>query len=145
MISARSLLIGAATLTALTTSAGCQRTALSESAPTGRELTGVWSLTAVGPSSVEPLIDPSQPGLYIFADGYYSVLSTWGANPRVKSLVSFEPTQEEIISQHQTIIANSGTYEVDGAVVTLHPIRPSVRLLFPTPRRIRHSGLRASG
>ena len=46
-------------------------------------LQGVWSLTAVDPGDGSAVIDPSQPGLYIFAEGYYSgVYAPGAAEPR---------------------------------------------------------------
>jgi hypothetical protein len=68
------------------------------------------------------VIEPSQPGLYIFADGHYSAVYAPGTDPRIKSEVSFQPTQEETVAQYETIIVNTGTYEISGSMVTFRPI-----------------------
>jgi hypothetical protein len=100
----------------------CQETPSSESASPANELDGVWSLTAVNPGSGSPVIEPSQPGLYIFAAGYYSAVFAPGPNPRIKSEVSFQPSPEEMVAQYESIIVNTGTYEIDGSSVTFRPI-----------------------
>ena len=55
-------------------------------------LQGVWSLTAVDPGEGSAVIDPSQPGLYIFTEDYYSGVYAPGAESRVPSAAPFEPT-----------------------------------------------------
>jgi hypothetical protein len=68
------------------------------------------------------MIDPSQTGLYIFADDHYSAVFTPGPEPRMKSAVTFQPTQDELAEQYASIIVNAGTYEVSGSSVTFHPM-----------------------
>ena len=99
----------------------CQQPPSSEPG-SANELVGVWSLTAVDPGDGSAVIDPSQPGLYIFADGYYSAVFAPGPDSRIKSAVSFQPTEEEMVEQYQTIIVNTGTYEISGSTVTFRPI-----------------------
>ena len=95
-------------------------------APTAVEpsnpLQGVWSQTAVDPGDGSPVIDPSQPGLYIFVEGYYSAVYAPGSDPRVPAEISFQPTPEEMVAQHESIIVNTGTYEISGSTVTFRPI-----------------------
>ena len=100
----------------------CQPSPTVEPASPANELLGVWSLAAVDPGDGSPMIDPSQPGLYIFAEGYYSALFAPGSEPRVKSVVSFQPTQDEMVAQYQSIIVNAETYEINGSTVTFRPI-----------------------
>ena len=85
-------------------------------------LQGVWSQAAVDPGDGSPAIDPSQPGLYIFAEGYYSAVFATGTEPRVLAEIAFQPTPEEMVAQHQSIIVNTGTYEISGSVLTTRPI-----------------------
>ena len=89
----------------------------SESGP----LEGVWSVVAVEQAGAEP-IDPAQPGLYIFAGDHYSAVYTPGPDARVKSVTSFLPTPEEMVAQYESIIVNSGRYEVDGTSLTMRPM-----------------------
>ena len=85
-------------------------------------LQGVWSQTAVDPGDGSPVIDPSQPGLYIFVEGYYSAVFATGTEPRVLAEIAFQPTPEEMVAQHESIIVNTGTYEISGSTVTFRPI-----------------------
>lgn len=100
----------------------CQEAPSSSPATPSNELVGVWSLVAVDPGDGSPLIDPSQPGLYIFADEHYSAVFVPGPEPRMKAAVSFQPTDEEMIEEYETIIVNTGTYEISGSTVTFRPI-----------------------
>lgn len=110
---------GLAVLVLLT---ACQQPPSADLDAPANELVGVWSLTAVDPGDGSPVIQPSQPGLYIFADGYYSAVFAPGSDPRIKSEVSFQPTQDEMVAQYETIIVNTGTYEISGSTVTFRPI-----------------------
>ena len=85
-------------------------------------LQGVWSKTTADPGDGSPVIDPSQPGLYIFAGGYYSAAFARGAEPRVPAEIAFQPTPEEMVAQHESIIFSTGTYEISGSTVTFRPI-----------------------
>ena len=111
-----------AALTGLVFTVACQQTGSSGAASPANELAGVWSLAAVDPGGGSPLIQPSQPGLYIFADRYYSAVFAPGADPRIKSAISFQPTTEEMVAQYETIIVNAGTYEITGSTVTFRPV-----------------------
>ncbi|HSM18498.1 MAG TPA: hypothetical protein VK845_16040 [Gemmatimonadales bacterium] len=85
-------------------------------------LEGVWSVVAVDPMDGSAPIDPSQPGLYLFAGSHYSAVYAPGPEARVKSETSFLPNDDEMIAQYQSIIVNSGTYSVDGSSLTLRPM-----------------------
>lgn len=92
-----------------------------ESQAASGPLEGVWTVVAVEPVGAAP-IEPSQPGIYIFAADHYSAVYAPGSEPRVKSATSFSPTPEEMVTQYQSIIVNSGSYEVDGDSFTLRPM-----------------------
>lgn len=98
----------------------CSQPESSEAAPPAGPLQGVWSVVRI--ASAGPIIDPAQPGLYIFAEGHYSAVYAPGAEPRTKSAVSFMPTSDEMVAQYQSIIVNSGTYEIEGSSFTLRPM-----------------------
>ncbi len=99
----------------------CAPAAVEEPETTG-PLEGVWSVVAVDPMDGSSPVDPSQPGLYLFAGSHYSAVYTPGPDARVKSEASFLPTEDEMIAQYQSIIVNSGTYDVDGSSLTLRPM-----------------------
>jgi len=100
---------------------GCAPTPAVDTDGDSSSLQGVWSVVSVDPSD-GPAIDPAQPGLYIFMDSHYSAVYTPGPEPRVKSVTSFTPTVDEMVAQYETIIVNSGAYEVDGSSLTLRPV-----------------------
>jgi hypothetical protein len=84
-------------------------------------LEGVWSVVVVEPAEGEA-VDPSRPGLYIFTAAHYSAVYAPGSEQREKSAVSFQPTEEEMLDQYQSIIVNSGSYEIDAAAITYRPM-----------------------
>ena len=117
----RSLLANAVLLGLIGTAACGQAPPGEPEAPVN-PLQGVWSLTASDPGDGSPAIDPSQPGLYIFAEGHYSAVYAPGAEPRIPAEISFQPTAEEMVAQHESIIVNTGTYAISGSTVTFRPI-----------------------
>ncbi len=84
-------------------------------------LEGAWVVTSLQ-SSDGTAIDPAGPGQFIFLDGRYSAVYTVGVTERRKSEKAFDPTEEEMVEQHETIIVNSGTYQVEGNELTLRPL-----------------------
>ena len=85
-------------------------------------LQGVWSMISVDAGDGSAVIEPSQPGFYIFAEGHYSAVYAPGPEPREPAAISFQPTDEEMVAQHESIIVNAGTYEVSGSTVTFRPM-----------------------
>jgi len=96
--------------------------AMEERAAPANPLHGVWSVTTITPADGSPTIDPAHASLYIFVDGYYSAVYTNTADPRAASAMAFEPTPEEQVAQHDSLIVNTGTYEVSGSTITYRPI-----------------------
>lgn len=121
----------AAVLLALMSGAACggapersPQTAAVEPAATtapANPLVGVWSVTVMNAGS-DHAIDPAQPGLYIFTDGYYSAVYSRGADPRPVPAAAFDPTIEEKVAQYDTLIVNTGSYETHGSTITLRPM-----------------------
>ncbi len=111
-----------AVLLGLIVTVACGQAPPSEPAAPANPLQGVWSLAAADPGDGSPVIDPSQPGLYIFAEGHYSAVYAPGAEPRLPAEIAFQPTPEEMVAQHESIIVNTGTYEISGSTVTFRPI-----------------------
>ena len=84
-------------------------------------LKGVWQViqvTTTGPTAAT--ISSPQPGLYIFTGKYYSVVVVTGNTPRPD--LSEKPTDAELLAAFSPFRGQSGTYEVSGTTVTLHPI-----------------------
>ncbi len=84
-------------------------------------LVGAWSVATQTPPT-GATIDPSQPGLWIFTKGHYSAVYSIGAEPRPLAATTFNETDEETVALYDTIIVNSGTYEVSGSTITLRPM-----------------------
>ncbi len=85
-------------------------------------LVGAWSVATQTPPSGGATIDPSQPGLWIFTKGHYSAVYSVGAEPRPHAASDFNATDEEKVVLFDTIIVNSGTYEVSGSTIRLRPM-----------------------
>ncbi len=114
--------LASAALLGLTVTVACQAPPPNEPSAPANPLQGVWSLTASDNGDGSPVIDPSQPGLYIFVEGYYSAVFAPGAEPRAPAEITFQPTADEMVAQHTSIIVNTGTYEISGSTVTFRPI-----------------------
>lgn len=110
-------------LVTLVTIASCgQAPAPAEPAAPANPLQGVWSMTAYTPGNGGATIDPSQPGLVIFTEGHYSQIFSPAGEPRPLAAASFNPTSEEKVAQYDTIIVNTGSYEVSGSTLTFRPM-----------------------
>ena len=83
-------------------------------------LLGAWSMTAI--TAYGTMIEPSQSGLFIFTEDHYSAVYSLGADPRPLSATAFAPTSDEMVAQYQTIIGNTGTYDVSGSTITYRPM-----------------------
>ena len=94
---------------------------MSSAATSASPLEGAWVVTSLQ-SSGGAAIDPAGPGQFIFLDGRYSAVYTVGVTERRKSVKAFDPTEEEMVEQYDTIIVNSGTYQVEGNELTLRPL-----------------------
>ena len=110
----------ALTLGALATTACGEQAPPEEPAEPTNPLHGVWSMTAITDDD-GAMIEPSQPGLFIFTEGYYSAVYSLGADLRMLSTTAFVPTTDEMLAQYQTIIVNTGTYDVTGSTITYRP------------------------
>jgi hypothetical protein len=84
-------------------------------------LKGVWQVsevTTTGPTAATT--SSPQPGLYIFTGKYYSAVVVTGDTPRPD--LSEKPTDAELLAAYTPFRGQSGTYEVSGTTVTLHPM-----------------------
>ena len=113
----------AVALASVVTIAACgQATAPTEPAAPTNPLHGVWSMSKMTPAGGAATIDPSQPGLFIFTERHYSSVYSLGSEARRRSATSFNPTPEEKVAQYDTIIVNTGTYDVRGPTITFRPL-----------------------
>ena len=97
-------------------------TVISAQSSTKKTIEGAWKVTEIVVTGTDASnVANPQPGLIIFARKHYSVMWVPGNQPR--SLFKGEdPTNEEKIAAYDSFVANSGTYEVAGTTLTLHPM-----------------------
>jgi|RhiMethySRZTD1v2_1073278.scaffolds.fasta_scaffold463740_2 lipocalin-like protein len=108
---------------------------------------GAWRVTAV--TGANGTNKSPQPGLLLFTKQHYSLLSVGGTSPRKEFGPPKDPanlTDAERAARYEAwdvLTANSGTYEVKGTTLTLHPIvakNPSVMTGGPLTREFKISG-----
>lgn len=95
-----------------------------ESAPPENALQGVWQMEEIETTDADGnrRTFQAQPGQLIFTDSHYSMVYVPGESPRAPSAKHWEPTDQELVDQHRSIIVNSGAYEVSGSRITVRPI-----------------------
>ena len=116
----RALPVGCVFLALVVVSA-CGQAPPPEPVAPANPLAGAWSVTAIELADGS-VIDPAQPGLFIFADSHYSAVYTNRAEPRPLSATPFSATDVEALAQFQSIIVNTGTYTVSGSMITFRPL-----------------------
>ena len=94
-------------------------------ASTGIE--GVWKITesAGQKDGTDYHITSPQPSLYIFTDGYYSIAFVDGSEPRplmADTATRLTLSNDETRAVFIPYISNSGTWTLNGDVLTTHPI-----------------------
>jgi hypothetical protein len=100
---------------------------------TKTQVEGVWKVAEVllppeKPAEKGTTIANPQPGLIILTKGYYSLLAVRGSQPRAAFAPAKNPenlTDAEKIARYEQwnpFTANSGTYEVKGSTLQMHPI-----------------------
>ena len=86
----------------------------------GSGIQGAWSIadykSANGTSSTNP------PGLFLFSSTRYSIIYSNQASARPTFADADAPTDPEKLSAFDTFIANSGSYELVGDTLTVHPV-----------------------
>ena len=95
---------------------------ISAQTSTKQSIEGAWKVAEIVVTGQDAgdVTNP-QPGLLIFARKHYSMMWIPGNQPR--SLFKADPpTNEEKIAAYDSFVANSGTYELTGDTLTLHPI-----------------------
>jgi len=89
---------------------------------TKKPIEGVWKVTEIVITGANASNSANvQPSLFIFSQQHYSLMYVPGNKPRALYKAQ-EPTNEEKISAFDSLIANTGTYEISGSTLTIHPI-----------------------
>jgi hypothetical protein len=82
---------------------------------------GVWEIDQVHHGD-RLITDQSLPSLFIFTHDHYSMLWVLAAKPEQPFAKRWEPTDEEKLKRFNSLIVNSGTYEIAGDTLTMHPV-----------------------
>ena len=92
-----------------------------EPAPT---IEGAWTLeeiTTVGGPNEGTVTDP-QPSLWVFAGAHYSEMFVSTASEPRALFEQQPPTDAQALEAYNTIVANSGAYELQGSTLTQRPM-----------------------
>jgi hypothetical protein len=78
-------------------------------------------LTDVGPDGATTPFTP-QESLLLFAGGYYSMAYAAGDEPSPSYADWDNPTDAETLARMNSITVNTGTFEIQGSKVIMHPL-----------------------
>jgi hypothetical protein len=124
MSSCARVVIAVAVLVATGSISSCSRPEEASSASvTGdaNPLIGVWEETAIITTGRDAAnIGHPQPSLYIFTPTHYAMMGTLGDQPRA-DYHALIPTNDEKLAAFDSFWGNSGTYEINGDVLTIRP------------------------
>jgi hypothetical protein len=86
-------------------------------------LNGAWRLITMNliladGKSVEV---PAHESLFIFADGYYSMMYSFGDGPSALYAERWHPSDSEKIGRFSSMIVNAGSYRLNGSQLDAHP------------------------
>ena len=119
------------TLVSLLALLACQQPATQSSTQTGDDngqrenvIEGVWRIVQAHTvdSDGETTNDYPQANVVIFTTGHYSFVWTFGSETRQLALERWNHTDEEKIEAYNTIIVNTGTYELTDSTLVTRPI-----------------------
>jgi len=89
-------------------------------------LTGAWQVTKVQMTGANArTVTNPQPGLYLFTGKYFSLMMVMGDHPRpIHPTLPEMPkaSAQEILAVYGPYVANTGTYEVNGGTLIMHPM-----------------------
>ncbi len=101
---------------------GILATVLSAQGTARKPIEGVWKVTEIVVTGADASNVPNpQPSLVIFTASHYSMMYVTGNQAR-KLFNAEDPTNAEKIAAFDSFVANTGTYDLSGTTLTLHPI-----------------------
>jgi hypothetical protein len=86
----------------------------------GSGIQGAWTLVDYKSANGSPATNP--PGVFLFSGTQYSIMYSNQANARPTFADATAPTNSEKVSAFDTFIANSGSYDLIGDTLTVHPV-----------------------
>lgn len=109
---------------ALTFTVACRSPEPQPRASASPDLDGAWRRVfseTIGPDGTR------YPGrihesFFLISDGFYSM--NWAFGPEAADFYSdrFNPTDDEKLARYNTLLVNAGRFDLDGDVLTIHPI-----------------------
>lgn len=109
---------------ALLFTGGCRGPEQESAESISPELDGAWRRTfseTIGPDgSRHP--GSTHESFLLISDGFYSM--NWAFGPEASEYYSerFSPTDDEKLARYDVLLVNAGRFELDGDVLTIHPI-----------------------
>jgi hypothetical protein len=83
---------------------------------------GVWQVKEIARQGGGSITDKPFPSIIIFTPRHYSMVWVFGADPLRSFAERWNPTDVEKIERFDSLVVNSGTYEIEGSMLTVHPI-----------------------
>ena len=84
-------------------------------------IVGVWQIKEVATQSGALITDKPLPSIFIFTPGHYSML--WVLSTKTEPFAErWNPTDAEKIKRFNSLIINSGTYEIKDSTLTMYPV-----------------------
>ena len=83
---------------------------------------GVWQVKEIAGQSGGEITDKPFPGIIIFTPRHYSMVWVFDAEPPRSFAERWTPTDAEKIERFDSLVVNSGTYEVRGSTLRAHPV-----------------------
>jgi hypothetical protein len=89
----------------------------------GRDVVGVWRIKEImRQGSKGKITDKPFPNIFIFTPHHYCMAWVLGPDAGQPFAKRWSPTDEEKINRFDSMVINAGTYEVNGSVLTAHPV-----------------------
>src|SRR5262245_27554685 len=101
--------------------ASCALMAATAYGQTKGPLVGAWKVTEIANPNNPPNTSP-QAGLYVFTEKHYSAVRLNGTKPLPNYVSNAAATDAEKVASFDTIYVNSGSYAVNGSMLTLSPM-----------------------
>jgi len=84
---------------------------------------GVWQVKEIARQNGSgPIAGKTLPSIFIFTPRHYSMVWVLGTEPQRSFAERWNPTDVEKIRRFNSLVVNSGTYEIKGSILTAHPI-----------------------
>lgn len=86
-----------------------------------KPIEGIWKVATIVVTGADASNVPNaQPGLLIFTSRHYSMMYVLGSQPRTPFKTE-EPTKDEKLAAFDSMVANTGTYELSGTTLIVRP------------------------